>query len=983
VTNGGAVGPAEIDLPEAPRRLLRRGATGERLELARTRLCVGWLPLVRRLDGRPCLRVAAAGAGSFDLQLRCGETVVDSATLEAEGSVRLFAPADEGVVLDIRSADGTAMQHAIAPTSQRRWTVHLVHHSHLDLGYTDLQPTVLRHHLAYLDSVLDLARQTDGWPDDARFRWNVEANLPLRHWLRQRPAAAVEELLDRVREGRIEVCALPFTSNLEVCSIDELASQLDWASEFSRAHRVPVVTAMQTDVPGQGYGLPALLADAGVRYLDVAHNFAARAAVHLTGGFELPRLFHWEHAGKRVLVWHTDSPRGVAYLEGNLLHLADSAEAASWLLPEYLAALAEHGYPYGNEIEALGIPADVEIPARPYPLDVLHMRVQGVIADNAAPSAGPAEVVRAWNDEWASPRLRLSTNRDFFEETEQRVDDVPVFTGDWANWWADGVGSSARMLGANRRAQAKLRTAQTLQVVADLSGEAAAWSADDAYERLGLFDEHTWGAAFPEGDGAAGRSAGALQWQLKSSYALEAKGAADALLDSALARLRHQHSLSVAVLNVCGFARSDVVRIFVPTSVAPPGVDLVVRERDGGEIPSTTVHVGGTTERNRPQGRTISFFARDVPPVGYRTYELARGTLTPSEQCDGSALESDAYQVEVDIARACARSVFDKALGRELVDTSSAFGFGQYVHDRYVDDQRATRRADATSATLPRPRATPPDRVLARRTALEGGELVSHTSSPVEEMLTVCDGNLETTFRLPHGTARLELRQRLAKEGTLEKESVYFVFPFAVERPEITYELTGGAVAREASYVPGSARHMNAIRNWVALQEAEASLAWCSLEAPLIELGDIYAPFPPYPPTVGGSNPGLVVSWAMNNVWDTNFPIMQSGEAMFSYAVASGDGDARVLAMRTAASLTQPLVGILADVGTAGCLCRLDRDDVELVGLAAAPGHAFAVRLLSNARERACVCIEFPDLNVEPRTLELEPGEYVQVPVDL
>ena len=185
----------------------------------------------------------------------------------------------------------------------------LVHHSHLDIGYTDLQPAVLRHHRAYLDSVLDLAAATDGWPDDARFRWNVESNLPLRRWLEERPPARVAELVERVREGRIEVCALPFTSNVEACAVEELALQLGWARSFAEKHGVEVVTAMQTDVPGHGHGLPRLLAAAGVRYLDVAHNYATRAAPHLTGGFDLPRLFRWGGRDGVARLAHGQPPR--------------------------------------------------------------------------------------------------------------------------------------------------------------------------------------------------------------------------------------------------------------------------------------------------------------------------------------------------------------------------------------------------------------------------------------------------------------------------------------------------------------------------------------------------------------------------------------------------------------------------------------------------------------------------------------------------
>jgi hypothetical protein len=113
--------------------------------------------------------------------------------------------------------------------------------------------------------------------------------------------------------------------------------------------------------------------------------------------------------------------------------------------------------------------------------------------------------------------------------------------------------------------------------------------------------------------------------------------------------------------------------------------------------------------------------------------------------------------------------------------------------------------------------------------------------------------------------------------------------------------------------VPGSATHANAIRHWVALQDAAVTVAWATLEAPLVQLGDLYSPYPPYGPTVGCDAEGLVVSWAMNNVWDTNFPLQQGGETHFTYAVSSAEpgADACALGDLTAARLTQPLVGVL------------------------------------------------------------------------
>ncbi len=60
---------------------------------------------------------------------------------------------------------------------QRKWTVYLFHHSHTDLGYTDLQNRVRRKHAEYLDQVIHYCRETENYPDDARFRWNCEVEL--------------------------------------------------------------------------------------------------------------------------------------------------------------------------------------------------------------------------------------------------------------------------------------------------------------------------------------------------------------------------------------------------------------------------------------------------------------------------------------------------------------------------------------------------------------------------------------------------------------------------------------------------------------------------------------------------------------------------------------------------------------------------------------------------------------------------------------
>lgn len=55
-------------------------------------------------------------------------------------------------------------------------------HCHLDIGCTDPPGRVMAESRAHLDSLLDLCRDTDDWPEPARFRWAVEGFRSFQDW---------------------------------------------------------------------------------------------------------------------------------------------------------------------------------------------------------------------------------------------------------------------------------------------------------------------------------------------------------------------------------------------------------------------------------------------------------------------------------------------------------------------------------------------------------------------------------------------------------------------------------------------------------------------------------------------------------------------------------------------------------------------------------------------------------------------------------
>lgn len=940
-----------------------------------------------RVVAEPLLRHAEGGGYERSLRIDAAVALTTAEVRDASGlplvrgvepiatGLRLFvpevsAPARLDLILP-EIAAGVATTVEIKPV--RRWQIHLVHHSHLDIGYTDPQGQVIAEHLSYLDSALRLVKETDGWEPDAQFRWTVESLWSFEQWAESRPARLVDEFVEQVRRGRIELTAMPFNLNTEACSTDELHELLRMAADVRRQFGVPVRTAMQTDVPGAVGGLVDVLAENGVGYLSVAHNWAGRSVPHLTGGQDVPRLFWWQAAsGRRVLVWVTDTPHGLAYMEGPMLGFDASYDAVEDLLPAYLNSLATHPYPFDGAM--FGFPAaDVPLHRKPYEWDLLHLRVQGRFGDNAPPRRIMSDTVRRWNERWAYPQLRLSTNADFFTAAEERLGDrVPTFSGDWNNWWADGVGSGARPVQLVRRAQGAVADAQTISTMAGVFG------ADDAaqdtagarrvYFDQSLFDEHTWGAADPWTHGDDHTHSGDEQWHWKYHAAVAAHDGAQALKTTAIARLaqtiaRPDGALaSLYLVNTTGHERRGVVKAFLPESLVPVEIVLAATDARTGKTMAMTESPQLNPD-HREAGRFLHIAVEGVQPLGLVRVDLtatdALATSASLERPSEPVLENEHLRVEVDLPTASIRSIFAKQSGIELVNAGATFGFNAYVYDVYGSAGGINHQSGHLEAN-------PNLDLLGRRELCRPAALVEAGRDAVRSWLTyeatAADSNrVTTTLSLDHGGDRLEIVNRLHKAPTMAKESGYFAFPFtAWPDPVVRYDTSASVAGTDIAQVPGGARHMVGIRHWVALHSGATGIVWTTQDVPLVEFGDIALPYAPFPLSTPETEPATVYSWAHNNLWDTNFPVQQGLGMSFRYSVSAAPAataeDACVLAGAAAVQDSQPLAAVLASrVGdTADCpaelgLITLSDPRIRLVGLTTPEAGTVLVRLQSVA----------------------------------
>jgi alpha-mannosidase len=226
------------------------------------------------------------------------------------------------------------------------------------------------------------------------------------------------------------------------------------------------------------------------------------------------------------------------------------------------------------------------------------------------------------------------------------------------------------------------------------------------------------------------------------------------------------------------------------------------------------------------------------------------------------------------------KSVFDKELNKELVNTSSPYRFNQYLYVTGADN-------DPNRSSKPSPAAPLPEFSIH---GAGGGRLVSVTHQPFGvvarlESQGVNTPKIETEVVLFNGQKKIEFINRVHKTEVYTKEGVYFAFPFAMEQPQFRYEIQNGFVDPSRDQLPGAGKEWFSVQHWVAADEGGVSVALIPVDASLVCLGDI---FRATWPTQFGRRPGTIFSYVMNNYWNTNYAAGQGGDFTFRYVLTSG-----------------------------------------------------------------------------------------------
>src|SRR5579863_9179942 len=377
----------------------------------------------------------------------------------------------------------------------------LLHHSHLDLGYTHSQPVLWELQQEYIDHAIDWLEQTHDLPPESRPKWTCEATEPLRRWLARASADRIERFCSLHAQGRIGVSALRW--HIGSC-VDRSGLQrlVDGKDELEQLLDAPIRVACQFDVNGVPWPLADMLLDRGVDFFVMAINAHLGRAVSPRPGFFL---------------WEAPSGRSLLVLNGNHYTMFDQI-LRSW---DDSVASMRHGWDeYAAHLETIGYQHD---------FIALSSTCSAIMWDNAPPNPFLPPLIERWNREGLMPQIRYATLDDVRERAKLiDPDALPKLRGDWTDYWSFGVASAPIATARSRQAKPILEAVSLLPLSqrerAIVAGAEAA---------LDLYDEHTFGYFDSHTDQPAAQTAETL----KQALAHEAYELANFALMSALDHL--------------------------------------------------------------------------------------------------------------------------------------------------------------------------------------------------------------------------------------------------------------------------------------------------------------------------------------------------------------------------------------------------------------------------------------------------------------
>lgn len=728
-------------------------------------------------------------------------------------------------------------RQTIAPA--KKWTVFIVPHIHVDVGYSDYQAKVAAIQSRTIGEAMEMTEK------HADFRFSLDGEWDLQQFLETRTPAEQQRAITAIQKQQIFVPAQYANLLTGIPTTETLIRSLYPSANFSRKYGTPFNYANITDVPTFSWSYASILASAGINYLaSGSDNY--RAPVLFQGRLNERSPMLWEAPdGKKVLLWYSRHYMHMQMLFG----LPPVLSAGRDTLPLFLQMYDNPQYHASSTL------------------------LFGSQVENSDLFPQQAEVAGKWNSRYAYPHLKYSGFHEAMQQIEEQFGDkLPTIRGDGGPYWEDGAASDAYYLAMERWSEARGQTAEKLATLASLVNPLLKTDTVELgrmWTDMVLMDEHTFDSWNSVTDPMSQEAVD--QRAYKEQFAVNARSRVDFVTRRSMANLADGIPAgpgSVIVFNTLNWKRSGTVTLDLNQG------DEIVDALTGQTVPCEIVLSGNNFNR-------VRFQALDLPPVGYKVYatrpEKEKGASSATETA--RLLESPYYRVQLDAETGSIRSIFDKQLQRELVNQDSPYRFGEYLYvtggDKGMNTMLVYGQIHPKAELEVHPAHS--GRIVSIERTPDG--MVARLES--ESMNTP---SINTEIRLFNGVKKIEIVENLDKKEVFTKEAVYFAFPFAMSQPQFQYEIQNGVVDPAKDMYPGAGHEWFTVQHWVSAQQDGISGSVFPLDAPLVTLGDINRGAWP---EQFGKRAGTIFSYVMNNYWNTNYRAGQGGHFSFHYVVTS------------------------------------------------------------------------------------------------
>jgi len=747
---------------------------------------------------------------------------------------------------------------SLSPAGKK--TIYILPHSHTDIGYTDIQTAIEDRQVENLRTGIRYAMETAGYPEGARFVWNVEVSWAADLYLNRLGDDERWLFNEALEKGWISLNGMYLNELTGLCRPEELLRLFKYSTKLARETGVVADAAMISDVPGYTWGTVTAMAQAGIKYFSVAPNYFDRIGDILVQWENKP--FYWVGpSGKeKVLVWIPFK----GYAWSHTINELNEQHASV-----FLEQLDKMDYPY----------------------NIAYMRWSGH-GDNAVPEKQISDFVKSWNEEYAWPRFVISSTGQAFRAFEEKYgDQLEEYSGDWTPYWEDGAGSSALETAMNRNSADRLTQAEALFAMAP----GAVYPVPDfekAWQQALLYSEHTWGAWCSITDPE--NTMTIEQWEIKKSYAGEADRMSRELLGKNLDKA--SRGKEIELINTTAWGRKEPV---ILDKKFAEGIHGIINT-DGQALPVQRLSTG-----------ELLFIPDEAPAFSSSSYilsaEPAKATAGhPTVKVSGRwVLDNGILQVMIDPETGDIRSLSALILDNNLAPVTGhslnqyLFFEGDNINDLKTSGQADIRIIEAgpVYALIEARSEAPGCNSLIRRYKLAMGSDYLEIENIVDKKRAPMPGKIGDWF--------------LAQNRN--KESVNFAFPFSVENGVMRLDLPIGSIVPWEDQIPSACKNWFTAGRYTDISNEDYGITWFTLDAPLVEVGGITANL------VGSqTNPEVwrksveptqeLYSWAMNNHWGTNYRQYQEGPVTFRYALRPHKVYDAAATYRLATGMSQPLL---------------------------------------------------------------------------